>query len=274
MPANKLSSAITMFIAISWCTGLSATPIPKKSEVGLTTQTTIIPAITRAWQTANLFFRSTGVVEKVYYEVGDEVSKNDVLASVNDPTLEAELSLLQAELRRAEVELKLNKLELSRSTRLLNDELISASENDRLKLEVEKSEALIQGIHAKISGNRIQQSFLKIRAPFDGYLVSRNIEKGDLVMKDNKTDNALLQVADLSKLRVEYRVPQALSNHIDKGLRVDFISKSYEQKIQASVDLVSSNIDNTYGTVLVESWIDNKQLDLPGGLRGEVQINY
>ena len=260
MPASKLLTAFVMFLISNWSVQLSAKPQSNEQVTEKAQNVTVIPAITKAWQTAELFSRGTGIVAKVNAEVGDEVSEGDALVIMDDPTLHAELSILQAELKEVKAELKLHQLDLKRADRLLEDNLVSISDGDRLRAEVDKSDAVIEAIKAKI------------RAPFDGFVTNRNIEQGDLVMSDNKAGRALLEVAHLSKLRVQYRIPQGLFHKLSKCYSVYFSSKNYVQTLHATVDLISPNIDGTFGTVLMESWVDNENLKLPSGLRGEVEI--
>ncbi|GGZ79985.1 efflux RND transporter periplasmic adaptor subunit [Paraglaciecola chathamensis] len=272
MPASKLLTAFVMFLISNWSVQLSAKPQSNEQVTEKAQNVTVIPAITKAWQTAELFSRGTGIVAKVNAEVGDEVSEGDALVIMDDPTLHAELSILQAELKEVKAELKLHQLDLKRADRLLEDNLVSISDGDRLRAEVDKSDAVIEAIKAKIYRKKIQLDFLIIRAPFDGFVTNRNIEQGDLVMSDNKAGRALLEVAHLSKLRVQYRIPQGLFHKLSKCYSVYFSSKNYVQTLHATVDLISPNIDGTFGTVLMESWVDNENLKLPSGLRGEVEI--
>ena len=92
-------------------------------------------------------------------------------------------------------------------------------------------------------------------------------------MSDNKVGASLFKIADLSRLRIQYRVPQGVSYQIDNGDGVEFTAKSYNKLLKTSVTLISKNIDESYGTVLMESWINNESLKLPSGLRGEVEIS-
>ena len=194
MPASKLLTAFVMFLISNWSVQLSAKPQSNEQVTEKAQNVTVIPAITKAWQTAELFSRGTGIVAKVNAEVGDEVSEGDALVIMDDPTLHADLSILQAELKEVKAELKLHQLDLKRADRLLEDNLVSISDGDRLRAEVDKSDAVIEAIKAKIYRKKIQLDFLIIRAPFDGFVTNRNIEQGDLVMSDNKAGRALLEV--------------------------------------------------------------------------------
>lgn len=276
MPTNKIYKTFTLLftlLIVCWSALLSATSLFKAPHIGVGSDVLVIPAITQPWQSATLFSRSTGIIETVYFDVGDRVVEGEALARVEDPTLRAEQSKLKAELKEAQAELKINQLDLNRANKLMNDSLISVAEIDRLKIKVEKTQSMIDAIQAGLSRNQIQQSFLVIRAPFNGYVTSRNIDRGDLVTSDNINGKSLFEVADLSRLRVRFRVPQSESYQMRKGIEVEFISTSYHEEIQATVDLLSSNINEISGTLLVESWIDNEKLKLPSGLRGEVKLS-
>lgn len=273
MPANKLILATMATLIANWPLQSLADSVSRDSATFESQPMTVIPAITRAWKMADLHSRATGIVDEVYVEIGDAVSRGDVLLTINDPILDTELRILLAELKEAEAEHKLNELNFNRSERLREDNLISASDNDRLQAKVEKSEAFIDAIKAKIARKKLQQAFLTVRAPFDGHVINREVEKGDLVMSDDKAGAALFKIADLRRLRVQYRVPQGVSYQIDNGDGVEFTAKSYNKLLNTSVSLISKDIDESFGTVLMESWIDNESSKLPSGLRGEVVIS-
>lgn len=274
MRVKQLLNTVVVLILANWPEHLSAKPLFNEQVKGSTQIAASIPAITKAWQSADLYSRGTGIVDKVHVEVGQIVSKGDVLVAIEDTTLAADLSILKAELKEAQAELKLFQLDLTRINKLLHNNLVSVSDRDRLKAKVVKSEAIIEGINGRISRKKIQQNFLTIRAPFDGFVISRNVERGDLVMSDVKTDTPLLKVADLSKLRIQYRVPQGTSHLFTKGQGVYFTGAIYGKKVNAKVDLISPSIDESFGTVLMESWISNEHLELPIGLRGEVKVEH
>tara|TARA_Y100000296_G_C5135104_1_gene237762 strand:+ start:362 stop:1201 length:840 start_codon:yes stop_codon:yes gene_type:complete len=273
MPSNKLILATLVTLIANWPLPSLADSVSRDSAAFESQPVTVIPAVTKAWQMADLHSRATGIVDEVYVEIGDAVSRGDILLTINDPLLDTELRILQAELKEAEAGHKLNELDFNRSKRLLEDNLISASDNDRLQAKVEKSEAFIDAISAKIARKKVQQTFLTIRAPFDGHVINREVEKGDLVMSDNKAGRALFKIADLRRLRIQYRVPQGVSYQIDNGDGVEFTAKSYDKLLNTSVSLISKDIDESFGTVLMESWINNESLELPSGLRGEVEIS-
>lgn len=273
MPANKLILATLATLIGNWPLQSLADSVSRDFATVDGQPVTVIPAVTKAWQVADLHSRATGIVDEVYVEIGDAVSRGDVLLTINDPILDTELRILQAELKEAEAEHKLNELDFNRSKRLLEDNLISASDNDRLQAKVEKSAAFIDAINAKIARKKVQQTFLTVRSPFDGHVINREVEKGDLVMSDNKAGTALFKIADLRRLRIQYRVPQGVSYQIDNGDGVEFTAKSYNKLLNTSVSLISKDIDESFGTVLMESWIDNESSKLPSGLRGEVVIS-
>ena len=273
MPANKLILATLATLIANWPLQSLADSVSRDFATVDGQRVTVIPAVTKAWQVADLQSRATGIVDEVYVEIGDAVSRGDVLLTINDPILDTELRILQAELKEAEAEHKLNELDFNRSKRLLEDNLISASDNDRLQAKVEKSAAFVDAINAKIARKKVQQTFLTVRSPFDGHVINREVEKGDLVMSDNKAGTALFKIADLRRLRIQYRVPQGVSYQIDNGDGVEFTAKSYNKLLNTSVSLISKDIDESFGTVLMESWIDNESSKLPSGLRGEVVIS-
>ena len=106
MPANKLILATLATLIANWPLQSLANSLSRDSASFDSQPVTIIPAVTKAWQVADLYSRATGIVDEVYVEIGDAVSRGDVLLTIKDPILDTELRILQAELKAAEAEHK------------------------------------------------------------------------------------------------------------------------------------------------------------------------
>ena len=88
MPANKLILATLATLLVNWPMQSLADSVSNNSATFESQPVTIIPDDTKAWQKADLHSRATGIVDEVYAEIGDAVSRGDVLLTINDPILE------------------------------------------------------------------------------------------------------------------------------------------------------------------------------------------
>lgn len=232
-----------------------------------------LPAITQAWQSSNLYSRSTGTVDKVLVDVGDFVEKDQLLARVKDPLILAEHQRLSAEIASAKAELKLNQLELSRAKELVGKNLITQSELDRLAFFVNKSIASIKALEAELTKKDAQVAFLNITAPFDGFITQRNIDVGDLVAKDNVMAGSLFTVEDLSQLRLVFHIPQHELSRFSAGLPVRFaVANADIEALHSKIRVIVPMLNRKTGTMRGEALLPNDSYQIPAGMRGEVGL--
>ncbi len=232
-----------------------------------------LPAITQAWQSARLFSRGTGFVERVFVDIGDQVKEGQILAKISDPLVVAEKEKLISDLEDARADLELNELELKRADELVTKNLVSKSTIDRLRIAVKKAEAKIFSLQADIRGKQAQIEFLTIRAPFTGSIIARNVDKGDMVAQHNQNTQALFEIADLSQLRVVFHIPQYETKKYRPGTPLMFlVSGNEEVQVRSELSILSPAISMETGTMRAETVINNEQNRLPSGLRGDIRL--
>lgn len=180
----------------------------------------------KADKSANLAFASSGVVEKVFVDIGDEVKKGDILAQLKNEDLKSALNI-------AEVTLKYTKIDLSRQTQIQN--LIDQSRYDSFKQKYESAKAQV----------RYQNSLLDktyLYASFDGVIFSKDIEAGDAVTAGNPKTAFKIQSTNNRKLILEF--DQKYFNKVKIGdnftYKLDGDAKQYTAKISKIYPLADS----------------------------------
>ena len=69
-------------------------------------QTLVLPGETRGWYSSTIYARVTGYVARWLVDIGDSVKKDQVMAIIDTPDLDAQLTAAQAQLNAAEAEAK------------------------------------------------------------------------------------------------------------------------------------------------------------------------
>ncbi len=69
-------------------------------------QTLVLPGETRGWYSSTIYARVTGYVARWLVDIGDSVKKDQVMAIIDTPDLDAQLDAAQAQLNAAEAEAK------------------------------------------------------------------------------------------------------------------------------------------------------------------------
>jgi len=132
-----------------------------------------------AQKSANLAFNTGGIVKNINVDISDRVKKDEVLAVLNDRDLKSALKIAKANLKKAQVVLKYAKLELDRQKKLKN--LIDKSSFEKYESAYESASVNIELMKANIAYQQALLDKTTLRAPFDGIIFDKNIEKGDVV---------------------------------------------------------------------------------------------
>ncbi|MEO0035473.1 MAG: hypothetical protein RLZZ501_1496, partial [Pseudomonadota bacterium] len=107
-------------------------------------------------------------------------------------------------------------------------------------------------------------------APFDGIVTSRSAEIGALVTAGTASATPLFTVADLGRIRVFVRVPQAYSAEMRPDLTVRLSLPEYPGRtFPAKLARTANAVDPASGTLLVELLADNPDRVLKPGAYAE-----
>jgi RND family efflux transporter MFP subunit len=116
------------------------------------------------------------------------------------------------------------------------------------------------------------ESFKQIVAPFDGIVTERNTDIGALI-NSGSAGQALFEVSDLHRVRINVRVPQAYSADVKPGLQATFEMPQYPgQQFDATVVTLSNALDANSRSMLVELQADNADGKLFAGAYSQVHF--
>ena len=187
-------------------------------------------------RTAHVTPRAAGAVSEVNATLGQQVRKDQVLATVASADVAAQRGALAAAERRVEYARKVHAAE-----QMLWEEKISARQ-DLLRAEQELREAEItahsarqqlQALGARDSG---ASNLLKIRAPFDGVIVEKHITHGEVVGADTR----VFTLTDLSTVWADVVVPARDLDIVRVGTDAVIRSISSNTTAPGKVSYVSS----------------------------------
>ena len=220
----------------------------------------------------------TGKVIEVNVEEGMAVRKGQVLARLDDSTLQAALGLYRAQLEAAkrqipesEVRLEQARVQLQRQERLRKEGLNTPNDIDNAKAEVDSLVARIASAQetVKVAESQIamQQTAIDdtvIRAPFSGIALSKDAQPGEMVSPVSAgggfTRTGISTIVDMSSLEIEVDVNESYINRVSAGQPVTAVLDAYPGfEIPASVIAVVPTADRQKATVLVR--IGFKKLD-------------
>ena len=227
---------------------------------------------------ATVSSKVTGKVIEVNVEEGMAVREGQVLARLDDSTLQAALGLYRAQLEAAkrqipesEVRLEQARVQLQRQERLRKEGLNTPNDIDNAKAEVDSLVARIASAQetVKVAESQIamQQTAIDdtvIRAPFSGIALSKDAQPGEMVSPVSAgggfTRTGISTIVDMSSLEIEVDVNESYINRVSAGQPVTAVLDAYPGfEIPASVIAVVPTADRQKATVLVR--IGFKKLD-------------
>ena len=194
-------------------------------------QRLVLPGYTAAWHASTIYARVDGYVAKWFVDIGDHVHTGQVLALIETPDLDAELSAARAQLKAAEATVLVRKSEtdFARTTyvrwRDSPKGVVSDQEREEKKAahdsavarqrSAEADAALAQ---AQVDKYQAMTQFKKVTAPYDGVITVRDIDIGNLVTAGSTAATTPLYVMTQNDpIRIFVDAPQSAAEDLING---------------------------------------------------------
>ncbi len=165
--------------------------------------------------TVELKSKASGEILEIAAETGDTVRRGALLVRIDPRTPRNRVAQAESQLNAAQAERSTARSQLERGRTLLASKWINQSEFDQLELAVANAEAAVVAARVDVENARIALEDTEVRAPSDGTILSKRVERGQVISSpttDVGGGTALLQMADLSHVRV-----RALVDETDVG---------------------------------------------------------
>jgi membrane fusion protein (multidrug efflux system) len=143
------------------------------------------------------------------------------------------------------------------SIRIKKSELISSLEFDK-NLMVQKNQLIAQLKNEKII------------APFSGRLGIREITPGIL----GGEDSIIATLDDIENIKLDIKVPESYSNILKRNLKIKATSESFNETFFGNLDVISSRVDPTTRSILVQAKIKNNNYKIIPGMLINIEIIF
>ncbi|MGE3163859.1 MAG: efflux RND transporter periplasmic adaptor subunit [Planctomycetota bacterium] len=138
-----------------------------------------------------------GRVVEVRVEEGTRVREGDLIARLDTRQLEAQLAQVEADVRRQQATLRLAELERDRFATLYDEGHATESERDAAAARATESKATLEQLEAGSEEVRVLIRKSSVFAPFDGVVIEKNAEVGEVVSAAGSGSNSRGAVATL-----------------------------------------------------------------------------
>lgn len=232
-----------------------------------------LPGRLDAYYRAALFARVSGYVSSRNADIGTRVKTGDVLATIDAPDLDQQLSQAESDLNNAKANAALADVTNKRFQALLPNSYVTQQGADEKKADLEAKNAMVKAAKANVDRLKALTDYKKIVAPFDGIVTVRNTDVGNLINTGSATGSEMFVVADVHKLRLYVNVPQAYVPMIPNGtIGILTVPERPGKKYEAKVEASSGAVDIASGTTRMQLVVDNAAGELMPGAYASVHL--
>jgi RND family efflux transporter MFP subunit len=228
----------------------------------------VLPSNLQAYVESPIYARTTGYLKKWYHDIGTRVQQGELLADIDTPEVDQQLSQARADLGTSQANEDLSKITATRYQDLIKTDGVSKQEVDNASGDYAAKKAGVQSAEANVRRLEELESFKHIYAPFSGVITRRNIDIGNLINAGNGgSAQELFFLAQTDPIRAYVSVPEIYAPATHAGLGAYLELAQYPgQQFQGKVVRTADAIDLASRTLLTEVDVPNKggQL-LPGG---------
>ena len=261
-----LALTLMLFLGCVGCGKEGAEEAPKEAEVKpiavstqiiepqTFTQTFTFPGTAQPIEERQIAAESAGRVLAAPFEESEMVKKGDLLLRVNASTSNAQASLIESQI-------KSSQRELSRTRLLAKEGLATPQQVDQLEAQVDQ---------AKLSLNQVKVSrgLSTVKSPFDGKVARKYLDVGEFA----SPGQPLVDLVDLSTIKLEITVPESAIGYIDLGDVVTVRFPSTGKSVKGTVAKRGVVVQQPTQTFPVEVHIPNEDEAILAGMRAEVIV--
>ncbi len=208
-------------------------------------------------QNAAVFAEAPGTISAKYADVGQHVTKGQVLAQIDDQQYRSQLEGLETQYKFA--------ADMFDKQKQLWDQKIGS------EVQYLQSKTTKESLDQQISSLKQQIEKFRIKSPIDGTVEECNIKVGGVVSPDPRL--AAYRVVAFKNLKVTAEVSEAYSARVQVGDKLIVLFPDINKQIETKVDFVSQYINPVNRTFMIETGVPKGIRELKANMIAIVQIN-
>jgi membrane fusion protein, multidrug efflux system len=237
-------------------------------------QELVLPSTLQAFTESPIYARTNGYLAHWYKDIGSKVQKGELLADIETPEVDQELSQARAVRSQAEAQLGLAKTSAERWETLRKMDAVAQQETDERSSGYTQGQAALASATANVRRLEQLESFKHIYAPFAGTIIRRNTDVGALINAGNSGNNQeLFVIAQISPIRVYVDVPEINAASIRRGLGAEIELPAVPgQRFSGNVARTADAINPATRTLRTEIDVPNRDGKLYPGSYAQVHF--
>ncbi|MCA0278188.1 MAG: efflux RND transporter periplasmic adaptor subunit [Proteobacteria bacterium] len=227
--------------------------------------------------------RISSQITAIHVKDGQMVKAGDILFSLDDRALRAQLARDQAILAKDNALLVSATADMNRAKDLASKQAGTQQAYDEALAAQQAAQATVAGDQATVDADQVQLSYTSITAPISGRLGAVQVALGDIVggsASAPSAANALVSITQVDPIEVVFHLPEANLSTFKKLLDAGeaptvraLRSASTDVLATGVMDFIDSAVDMTSGTIAMRAAFANEQMALWPGQYVDVEID-
>lgn len=214
-------------------------------------------------QKVQIYSMESGMLSLIKKDIGDRVTKGEILAILDNP------ELFQYEIKLS-AEYDVKKTNYDRLKNIFDETPALTTIQ-----QVENAEGEYLAAKANLAAMKSRLSFLNITAPFSGIITNRYVDVGALIQSglSHKNTTAIVEIQEINPIRLSLMVPESDAVAIKKGTAVEYVFPELsDEHYKSKVSRLSKVLDEKSKTMQVEIDVQNKGGNILPGMYAKVYV--
>ncbi|MGO4573210.1 efflux RND transporter periplasmic adaptor subunit [Microvirga sp. 2TAF3] len=217
----------------------------------------------RAYESITVTAKIAGVISEIGFEEGQKVKAGNMLVQLDAAERKADIEQTTAEANRAVALRNEVAIKLERAQALNRTGSGTGAQVEDLTAQVKSLEGSIASAQAQRKAAEARLEDLTIRAPFAGRVGTRSVSLGAYISPGTR----ITSLDDLSRVRLDFSVPENLLGRLKPGQTVNATSPAYQGRtFMGTVSTIDTRVDQTTRTVRLTADFDNPDEALKPGM--------
>ncbi|WP_173179935.1 efflux RND transporter periplasmic adaptor subunit [Desulfosarcina ovata] len=197
-----------------------------------------------------------GLVSHVYFSNGDTVKSGDVLVRLNTDFIDQDIRLKQTEIQRLNIRIEHARKDLERYVKLFDQEAASETAFENLSYAHKELIKEREALSVTLDKIRLKRDKSTIRAPFDGIILEKNVDKGNWI----NSGISLCKIGSTGDLFVNVPVNETLLKFARPGTPVRVILHAFDREVTGKMEGVLPLADEKTKNVSLKVRVPDQEM--------------
>jgi RND family efflux transporter MFP subunit len=229
----------------------------------------LLDAVVEAINISTVSAETSGRITKINFDIGDFVKAGSVLVLITKAEQQAAAAAAEAQVFEAEARLQEAQDEFERVKGVYERKLVAKSAMDKAAADLKAAQQRVKAANANLKQAEERLQYTTVKAPYSGYVVSREVDLGEMVAPGKPVMTGL----SLKELRVAADVPQSLIHYVRDAKQMRFVFPQLDNREVVSNKIrVSPKAKVPAHTFLVRAYLPENPLNLYPGMFAKMAI--